>query len=288
MPTYTKPQRILLKNSPEYTEKWVQETIQQDPGILGLGDLVWRDAERSQPGAGRLDLLLVNPEENLRYEVEIQLGATNESHIIRTIEYWDIERRRYPQYDHTAVIIAEDITSRFLNVITLFNGSIPLIAIQMQGYQVGEHATLVFTTVVDVFTRGLVDEDEVVAPATRTIWEEKAGNPTMSVMDKLFSLVKPIDPKLELKYTRSYVGLARDGQADNFISFRPQKNGLLLRAKIPKSEEIDNKLEQAGIEAGEYNSRFNYYRIHVAPADLEKRPDVLQEIMNLAYTYRHG
>jgi len=69
--------------------------------------------------------LLVNPEENLRYEVEIQLGATNESHIIRTIEYWDIERRRYPQYDHTAVIIAEDITSRFLNVITLFNGLSP-------------------------------------------------------------------------------------------------------------------------------------------------------------------
>ena len=50
-----------------------------------------------------------------RYEVEIQLGATDESHIIRTIEYWDIERKRYPQYNHTAIIIAEDITSRFLN-----------------------------------------------------------------------------------------------------------------------------------------------------------------------------
>lgn len=43
--------------------------------------------------------------------------------MIRTIEYWDIERKRYPQYEHCAVIIAEDITSRFLNVIQLFNGS---------------------------------------------------------------------------------------------------------------------------------------------------------------------
>ena len=25
------------------------------------------------------------------YEKEIQLGATDESHIIRTVEYWDIE-----------------------------------------------------------------------------------------------------------------------------------------------------------------------------------------------------
>lgn len=62
----------------------------------------------------------------------IQLGKTDESHIIRTIEYWDLERKRYPQYDHTAVIVAEEITSRFLNVISLFNRNIPLVAIQMQ------------------------------------------------------------------------------------------------------------------------------------------------------------
>jgi hypothetical protein len=24
-----------------------------------------------------------------------------ELHVIRAIEYWDIERKRYPQYDHT-------------------------------------------------------------------------------------------------------------------------------------------------------------------------------------------
>ena len=51
-----------------------------------------------------------------------------------TIEYWDLERKRYPQYEHTAVIVAEDITSRFLNVIQLFNGAIPLIALKMTAY----------------------------------------------------------------------------------------------------------------------------------------------------------
>jgi hypothetical protein len=57
-----------------------------------------------------LDLLFQDVESTRRYEVEIQLGSTDEAHIIRTIEYWDVERKRYPQYDHTAVIIAEDIT----------------------------------------------------------------------------------------------------------------------------------------------------------------------------------
>jgi hypothetical protein len=36
--------------------------------------------------AGRLDLLLQDSETNRRYEIEIQLGATDETHIIRTIE----------------------------------------------------------------------------------------------------------------------------------------------------------------------------------------------------------
>jgi len=42
------------------------------------------------------------------------------------------------------VIIAEDITSRFLNVISLFNGSIPIIAIKMAAYKYGDDISLTF------------------------------------------------------------------------------------------------------------------------------------------------
>src|SRR5436309_8282170 len=156
--TYAKPERIRLKIHPELNERWVQDRIAEDPSILGLGDLVLRDKERTQPRAGRLDLLLQDPDTKRRYEVELQLGATDETHIIRTIEYWDIERKRYPQYDHCAVLVAEDITSRFLNVVQLFNGTIPLIALQMQALKVGEHTTLIFTKVMDELSRGPVDE----------------------------------------------------------------------------------------------------------------------------------
>jgi hypothetical protein len=37
------------------------------------------------------------------------LGPTDESHLIRTVEYWDIERRKWPGYEHCAVLIAEDV-----------------------------------------------------------------------------------------------------------------------------------------------------------------------------------
>ena len=133
---YLKLKKVNLKNHPEYNEKWLQDVIADDPSVLGLGELVLKDRERLQPRAGRLDLLLQDADGSMRYEVELQLGRADESHIIRTIEYWDIERRRYPQYDHTAVLIAEDITSRFLNVIGLFNGFIPIMALQISAIQI--------------------------------------------------------------------------------------------------------------------------------------------------------
>ena len=144
---YERLTKLSIRNNPELSERWVLERISEDPSILGLGDIILKDKERIQSGAGRLDLLLQEVDVNRRYEVEVQLGKTDESHIIRTIEYWDLERKRYPQYDHTAVIIAEEITSRFLNVIGLFNGTIPLMAIQMSAVQLGDTVSLVFTTV---------------------------------------------------------------------------------------------------------------------------------------------
>src|SRR6266567_2668462 len=158
------------------------------PSILGLGDIVLKDRERLQPRAGRLDLLFQDAESSRRYEVEIQLGATDESHIIRTIEYWDIERKRYPQYEHTAVIIAEDITSRFLNVIGLFNGTIPLVAIQMRALRVGSQVGLIFTTVLDKISLGLVDEDEAgQEPTDRTYWESRGSKKTVALADQMLA-----------------------------------------------------------------------------------------------------
>lgn len=281
---YTKPDQILLKTHPHYNEKWVQGRIAEDPSILGLGDLILKDKERIQPRAGRLDLLLQDAESNRRYEVEIQLGATDEAHIIRTIEYWDIERKRYPQYDHTAVIVAEDITSRFLNVIGLFNGFIPLIAIQMNALKVGEHISLVFTTVLDEMTLGLEGEDEEIqAVADRAYWEQRGTKQTVTMADKLLDIIKSFDDGFELKYNKFYIGLAKNDQPNNFVRFRAQKSTLRLEPRLPRSDERDQKLEQAGLDVMDYDGRWRRYRIRLAKGDIEKHKEVLTELMREAY-----
>jgi hypothetical protein len=286
--TFLKPERLSLKAHSEFTEKWVQKLIAEDPAILGLGDLVLRDQERIQPRAGRLDLLLQDPETKRRYEVELQLGPTDETHIIRTIEYWDIERKRYPQYDHCAVLIAEDITSRFLNVLSLFNGLTPFIAIQMQALKVGDAVTLIFTKVMDELTRGLIDDDEdaEAAPTDRAYWERKASKASVALADDLLGMVKQFDPALGLKFNKFYIGLARDGLPYNFVVIRPRKARLTLELKLPETDDISAKIEAAGIDTLDYDKRWKTYRLQLAKADVSGKGEILKELMRLAYDLR--
>lgn len=276
-------QRLSLKNNPSFNEKWVQEKISEDPSILGLGDLILKDKERIQPSAGRLDLLLQAPDTNDRYEVEIQLGKTDESHIIRTIEYWDIERKRYPQYDHTAVIVAEDITSRFLNVISLFNGFIPLIAIQMNAIKIENKISIICTTVLDQMTLGLVDEEETQEIADRGYWEKRGTKSTVAMADQILEFIKSFDPNFELKFNKFYIGLAKDGQPNNFVILRPQKNGMRLEIRLKKSDEFEEKLNELGLDLMDYDTRWGKYRIRLSKNDINKHEDFLKQILRESY-----
>jgi len=282
---YAKFEKVSLKNHPVLNEKWVQDRIAEDPSILRLGDVILKDKERIQPRAGRLDLLLQEADGNSRYEVEIQLGATDESHIIRTIEYWDLERKRYPQYEHTAVIVAENITSRFLNVISLFNGTIPLVAIQMNALKIGQQVGLVFTTVLDHMPLGLIDEDEETAETTdRAYWEQHGSKKTVALADQLLEIAKTHNPKLELKYNKFYIGLALNGQPSNFVTFRPKKSFVRFEPRLANSPETQDRLEAAGLVLMDYDKRWGRYRIKLEPGDVEKHKTILQEIMAEAYT----
>ena len=281
---YTKFETISIRNHPELNELWVQDRIAEDPTILGLGDIVLKDRERIQPRAGRLDLLLQDAEASRRFEVEIQLGGTDESHIIRTVEYWDIERKRYPQYDHLAVIIAEDITSRFLNVISLFNGTIPLIAIQMRALKSGKQVGLVFTTVLDQRSLGLVDEDEEAQePTDRAYWESRGSKKTVAMADQLLEIAKIHDPSFELKYNKFYIGLAKNGQPCNFVIFRPKKGFLRFELRLKNTPETQERLETAGLDVMDYDGRWSYYRIRLQPGDVDKHKEILTQVIAEAY-----
>ena len=279
-----KPEKVSLKGHAVLTESWLQDIIANNPEIIGLGNLILKDKERMQLRAGRLDILLQDPEINKRYEVEIQLGKTDESHIIRTIEYWDIERKRYPQYEHCAVIIAEEITSRFLNVIGLFNGNIPLIAIQITAYRNGDDYFLTFNKVLDEMTLGLVDDDEEVSEVTdRNYWETQMGTPkTVKIVDNALNLISEVIPGYELKYNKFYIGLAQNGRADNFVVFRAKRNFTRMEIRLEQSDELENLMEEKGIDLMDYDKRYGRYRIKITANELKKHGEFFKSLIKKA------
>ena len=204
--------------------------------------------------------MLFGDDENNRYEVELQLGATDPSHIIRTIEYWDTERKRYPQYDHTAVIIAEDITTRFQNVISLLNNQIPLIALQLCATKTSDgNIALSFIKVMDKVDLG-TDEEEYAEAADRSFWEKKSNKKMLSLTDSLYSELAERTAGYELKYNKFYIGLSKDGVAKNFISFVPKKSFVTMRIQADVNPEEEEKLETAGLDIS-YSKRYSRYHI---------------------------
>jgi hypothetical protein len=277
-------QEISLKKTKEIDEKYIQNYLSKNSSVLGLGDLILIEKEKILPNAGRLDLLFQNSDTDRRYEVELQLGKTDESHIIRTIEYWDSEKKRNPQYEHCAVIIAEDITTRFLNVIQLFNGQIPLIAIQMKAFNVDGKLLLTFTKILDEIK---YDIDPIIEEATdRKFWEEtRSTKEIVSLADDVLKIINEIEPHFELNYNKHYIGLTKNGIAFNFATMNPKKAFLRLNFKLEESEEINNLINDNEFNVLDYGTRTNRYKLRLTKDEIENKKEILKQLLSRSYEY---
>lgn len=215
--------KIFIRNSGK-DEYWLQDIIYADPTRLGLGDLVPVRKERKQSNGGRLDILLKDRADNSMYEVEVMLGETDPSHIIRSIEYWDNEKRKYPQRQHFAVLIAESFERRYFNVIQLLSLTVPMIAIQADLLEVGTEKILNFTKVLDVYVEP--EDEEDANPVTENTWKEKASW-TLDTANIHLELLKEVEKNIEIKYTQSYISLVINGKNNYHYDKRTKPNSVI-------------------------------------------------------------
>ena len=270
-----------MRGHPTLTEKWLQDIVSDDPALLELGDLRLLAREKPLRGGGRLDLLFAD-DDGTRYEVELQLGPTDESHIIRTLEYWDLERRRYPNYDHVAVIVAEHITARFYNVISLFNGFIPIIALQVSAIEVGDDVSLMFTTVLDHYDVDPSDMDtDDVAVWDRAYWESSTDPEVLAFIDELVGIVQAIDDQVVPNYTKWYVGLRTGGKATNYVTFAAGDQSVMALVRLPDTE-WDHKIAAAGLVKSSYDKQYHQYRLRVTPEYSKDARTLLAEMFTEA------
>jgi len=274
---YCKGEKINLKDY--YNEKWLQDRIEEDPSILNLGDLTIIGRERKQSSGGRLDFLFLDPETQTMYETEIMLGSTDESHIIRTIEYWDIERRRYPSKDHKAVIVAEEITNRFFNVISLMNRSIPIIAIQLNALKIEDKLILNFIKVLDIYEPPEDEEDIDTEPVDRSYWESRSNPKSIATMDDIINIIKNEYEEGKVTYNKHHIALGTKKR--NFMWFHPRKKEGYVHFNIKVGQEnldyAKNLLEEAGIP---FNIRKrNLLAVMLQRKDFKEHTDKITEMI---------
>ena len=240
-------------------ENDIEEAVVLEPSILNLPAKVRVIAQqRRHSRAGVLDLLLQTEDQQTRYVVEIQLGVLDESHIVRTIEYWDIERRNNPGYTHVAVIVAEGI-GRFLNVIGLLAGRIPIIVINMTMFRNDQNAGVLFSTVIDQTDSADEDEALSVGSRSREQWVNENSEEKICRIESICGMLSNnrIAPRFNVL---SYIALGNKNQA----TFYPQARSILMTSLLDQSDEIDTYLHNKCVDTLPYDSKGRRYRVYLS------------------------
>ena len=259
-------------------EGWLQKRIEEDPGLLGLGQelYVFRREQRTASG-GRIDFVLSDSDQERHYEVEVMLGAVDESHIIRTIEYWDLERQRYPDLEHRAVIVAEEITARFFNVIRLLNRAVPLIAVQLTALVVEGGVILQGLKVLDT-RQEVAEEIEPGDAVNRAYWDKRSSPAAMAVLDQLVTIIEKIAPP-RVTYNKNHIAVGTGGT--NFCWLHPPKEAQHCHVRFRTGEEERDGAIQKLSDALAYVRPFqsDIITIKLSTEELQKNAALIETVL---------
>ncbi len=254
-------------------KQWLADRLAQDPSQLGLGDLTLVDHQRSQQTGGSLGLLLTDgsDERETRYALDVQLGAADPDQLVRAVERWSHERQQHPNDEHVAVIVAERISSRLLEVMRLMSDSIPLTVLQATAVKVADDtATLVFTRLLgsQQATSDAPSDDDVAlaSPKDRAFWESRLSPRSLTFLDELLALIRSLDGEVQPHYAKEYIGLARRGRTHHYVKLTPNRAApqALVVVRLPYSTEQQQMLESAGVEVNGYYESTKSYNLTVS------------------------
>lgn len=261
-------------------EYWLQDLIYKDPKILGLGNLIAVNKEKKQSSGGRLDLLLKEPEQNAMYEVEIMLGETDPSHIIRSIEYWDNEKRKYPQRQHFCVLIAESFDRRYFNILQILSLNIPMIAIQADLLEVNGTHILNFTKLVDIYIEPEENDDE--AAASESTWQKDAPWVNDGA-HAFYEMLKPLSSNLTVRYTQSYISVSIASKNTYWFSKR-SKPMMVLFFIIKDDEHVAEVKQLLELEGISYSyTRYKEFMITLNIEQLKVKKTLWLKIHNIRF-----
>lgn len=209
------------------------------------------------------------------------LGPTDESHIVRTIEYWDIEKRRRPDKEHRAVIVAENITSRFFNVISLLSRSIPIIAIKLEALEVDGKFTISFTKVLDLYELPET-EDSPSNATTAQSWIDYSDKESYDVFERFVKLIATTGKNPRITYNVDHIAVG--GSRRNFAWFWPTRKNHHCTVDLRVGEaNLDSTLQlfnDSGLDATQRGS--NILKIRLTPSEFAAKTGLIKSALDFS------
>ena len=240
-----------------FNEEWLQNQIWENPSRIGLGELESITKETAVSSGGRLDILLKDTETDAMYEVEVMLGETDPSHIIRTIEYWDLIRKKWPQRQHFGVLIAERITKRYFNVIQILSNNVPLIAIQANIIEIEDNKSLHFTKILDAYEEPEEDLIGTSENIDEAFWEKKSKS-VLNIAKKIYEKTKDIYEESKIGLNKTNITINSHGYNQIYFKKRHEDSVLILFRYGNNKESIEKILHENEINFVDDNKRFKF------------------------------
>jgi len=209
------------------------------------------------------------------------LGETDPSHIIRAIEYWDNEKRRYPQRQHFCVLVAESFDRRYFNVIQLLSQNIPMIAIQADMIELHGQHILHFSKILDIYVEP--EEEIEAAKATEKSWREKA-NWTLIASKKYFDIISNITKNISLNFTQSYISIMINGKNAYWFDKRTKPNSFFgFTVKDEEKEQAIRKLLTENNIEFNFNNKYKDFSFIISESFFDENRDLFQKLHELRF-----
>lgn len=123
------------------------------------------------------------------------------------------------------------------------------------------------------------DDGESGEQTDRAHWDARVGRDIMAIVDGAFALVNEFsDHAYELKYLKWHIGIAEQGDRQNFLVLLPKRHYAHIRVRVDDPETWITRIEEVGLPVA--RGRKNFLRITVTPEQFEARRDALREVIH--------
>lgn len=180
------------------------------------------------------------------------------------------------------MLVAEEVTARFLNILQLINGVVPIVVLQVSALQVGHQVVLSFTKLLDEVSLGTELEDDPGA-RTRSWWEGRASAASLKLLDECLDLLRALDPELAPSYQKSYVGVSQNNRPSNFVTFRPLRHGLRVEIRAGNLRWFEDRFAAEGLARLSIDRRWRGLRFVLNPGEVAEHEKLLKSLLRAAY-----